>query len=221
MTWKQFFTSSIGKKLIMGFTGLFLIIFLVVHAGINACIFLNDEGKTFDTVAHFMSRNWILRFLELGLFAGLILHIIQGILLLRQNNAARPIGYAVNKNPKSTWYSKSMGLLGVLILLFLVMHLSHFWLGTKEELYVNRKPQSLYGEMKIVFSKGYIVALYLVGLFALLWHLMHGFQSAFHTLGLNRKKYTPIINALGAGYSILIVALFALMPLAVYFKWIN
>ena len=197
MTWKQFFTSSIGKKLIMGFTGLFLIIFLVVHAGINACIFLNDEGKTFDTVAHFMSRNWILRFLELGLFAGLILHIIQGILLLRQNNAARPIGYAVNKN------------------------LSHFWLGTKEELYGNREPQSLYGEMKIVFSKGYIVALYLVGLFALLWHLMHGFQSAFHTLGLNRKKYTPIINALGAGYSILIVALFALMPLAVYFKWIN
>ena len=167
----------------MGFTGLFLIIFLVVHAGINACIFLNDEGKTFDTVAHFMSRNWILRFLELGLFAGLILHIIQGILLLR--------------------------------------HLSHFWLGTKEELYGNREAQSLYGEMKIVFSNGYIVALYLVGLFALLWHLMHGFQSAFHTLGLNRKKYTPIINALGVGYSILIVALFALMPLAVYFKWIN
>lgn len=205
----------------MGFTGLFLILFLVVHAGINACIFLNDEGKTFDAVAHFMSHNWILRILELGLFIGLILHIIQGIILVRQNQAARPVGYAVNKNPKSTWYSKSMGLLGILILLFLIMHLSHFWIGTKEELYGSRTPHSLYGEMQAVFSNGYVVILYLVGLFALLWHLMHGFQSAFHTLGLNRKKYTPIIHALGAGYSIIIVLLFALMPIAVYLKWLN
>ena len=93
MTWKLFFTSSIGKKFIMAFTGLFLITFLIVHAGINSCIFLNDNGQTFNTFGHFMSHNWIVRFLEVGLFAGLILHIIQGLLLWKQNRAARPVGY--------------------------------------------------------------------------------------------------------------------------------
>lgn len=75
MTWKQIFASSIGKKIIMALTGLFLITFLIVHAGVNSCIFLNDGGETFNNVAHFMSHNWILRFLEIGLLAALILHI--------------------------------------------------------------------------------------------------------------------------------------------------
>ena len=93
MTWKHFFGSSIGKKLTMAFTGIFLISFLIVHAGINSCIFLNDQGATFNEVAHFMSHNWIIRFLEIGLFAGLILHIIQGLLLFFQNKSARKIHF--------------------------------------------------------------------------------------------------------------------------------
>ena len=74
--------------------------------------------------------------------------------------------------------------------------------------------------MKLVFSEWYIVALYMVGLIALFWHLLHGFQSAFQTFGLNHKKYTPIIKAIGAGYSVIICVLFALMPLSFYFQWI-
>lgn len=205
----------------MGFTGLFLITFLIVHAGVNACIFLNDNGETFNSVAHFMSHNWIVRILEVGLMAGLALHIIQGLLLWKQNRQARPVGYYMNKAEKnSTWYSRSMGILGTLLLLFLIMHLAHFFVGTKIALYSGDKPHNLFEEMREVFSHEWVVALYLVGVVALFWHLYHGFQSAFQTLGLNHKKYTPIIRAAGTGYSVIICILFALMPLAVYLNWI-
>lgn len=205
----------------MAFTGLFLITFLIVHAGINSCIFLNDGGETFNKVAHFMSHNWIMRFLEVGLFAGLIMHIVQGLILWKQNNAARPVRYHVNKTSQnSTWYSRSMGILGTLLLLFLVMHLSHFYVGTKVALYGTGEDHNLYAEMLEVFSHGWIVGLYIVGVIALFWHLYHGFQSAFQSLGINHKKYTPIIKTLGTGYSVIICILFALMPVAIFMGWI-
>lgn len=222
MTWKQFFTSSIGKKFIVGFTGLFLVSFLVIHASINASIFLNDNGETFNTIAHFMSHNWIIRFLEIGLFVGLIAHAIQGLLLWQQNRNARPIGYHVSKaNKNSTWYSRSMGLLGTLLLLFLIMHISHFFVGTKVALYGGNEDHNLYLEMKTVFAEWYWVALYMVGLIALFWHLLHGVQSALQTFGINHKRYTPLIKKIGAGYSVIITILFALMPLAFHFGWIS
>jgi len=201
----------------MGFTGLFLILFLIVHAGINSCIFLNDGGETFNAVAHFMSHNWIMRFLEIGLFVGIILHIIQGLMLWKQNAAARPIKYAVSKaNKNSAWYSRSMGLLGTLVLLFLIMHLSHFYVGTKVALYSGDLPHNLFEEMKLVFSDPLIVCLYIIGLIALFWHLIHGFQSAFQTFGLNSKRFTPIIKASGWIYTIIIITAFALMPILMY-----
>ncbi|MCP9750597.1 succinate dehydrogenase cytochrome b subunit [Ferruginibacter sp. HRS2-29] len=223
MTWKHFFTSSLGKKYVMAFTGFFLITFLIVHAGINSCIFLNDNGKTFNIVGRFMSHNWIVRFLELGLFAGLIVHIIQGLMLWRQNVAARPVKYYSNKPEKnSTWYSRSMGLLGTLLLIFLVIHLAHFYVGTKVALYAHHDaPHNLYAEMHEVFQQWWVVAIYLLGIVALFWHLMHGFQSAFQSLGVNNKKFIPIINAAGIGYTVIICLAFALMPIAFHFGWIT
>ncbi len=222
MTWKQFFSSSIGKKITVALTGLFLILFLIIHAGVNSAIFLNDGGESYNVYAHFMSHNWILRFLEVGLFAGFIIHIVQALIVWRQNKLARPVGYAVNKkNKNSTWYSRSMGLMGTLILLFLIMHISHFFIGTKVALYSGDKPHNLYEEMLEIFSNGFIVLLYMIGLAALFWHLIHGFQSAFQTLGINHKKYTPVIKAIGVAYTVIIIALFALMPLSIYFGWIK
>ncbi len=206
----------------MAFTGLFLILFLIVHAGINSCIFLNDGGSTFNEVAHFMSHNWIMRFLEIGLFAGLILHAIQGLMLWNQNNKARPVAYQFNQPSKnSSWYSRSMGILGTLLLLFLIMHLSHFYVGTKIALYSGDTAHDLFEEMKQVFSNLWIVVLYLLGVIALFWHLYHGFQSAFQTFGIHHKKYTPLIKMLGTGYAIIICLLFALMPIAMYLNWIQ
>jgi succinate dehydrogenase / fumarate reductase cytochrome b subunit len=222
MTWKQFFTSSLGKKYIMGLTGLFLISFLIVHVGVNSCIFVNDNGETFNTAAHFMSHNWVVRILEIGLFAGIFLHFIQGLLLWKQNSDARPIKYAVN-NPSanSSWYSRSMGLLGTLLLMFLIIHLSHFWYETKKDLYFGTDSENTYEGIKLVFSKWYWVVAYLLGIVSLFWHLIQGFQSAFQSLGINHKKYTPIIKCVGVGYSIIVCTLFALMPILMFFGIIN
>jgi succinate dehydrogenase / fumarate reductase cytochrome b subunit len=236
MTWKQFFTSSIGKKFVMGFTGLFLILFLIIHCFINGMIIFSDNGETFNHWASFMGTNWIIRTMEIGLFAGLILHIVQGLVLWAQNRRARPIKYAVNKpDSNSKWYSRSMGLLGTLILIFLIVHLYHFWTPSRfggmfgvhqmEEVtlttYNNQVVHNLYAEMLNVFQNPLIVIVYVLGMISLAWHLLHGFQSAFQTFGINHKKYNPLIRSLGVIYSIVIPLLFALMPVAIYFRWVQ
>ena len=237
MTWKNFFTSSIGKKYTMGLTGFFLITFLIVHCGLNSMIFFNDEGQTFNHWAQFMGDNLIVRTMEIGLFLFLLLHVIQGIILWRQNASARPVKYVVNHpEANSKWYSRSMGLLGTLILLFLVVHLYHFWtpsrfggIGSIEPLeeaslsvYNNQEVHNLYAAMQTVFKNSLvIVIIYIAGVISLCWHLLHGFQSAFQTFGINHKRYTPFIKGLGVFYSIVICLLFALMPIAIYLNWIN
>ncbi|MEZ5046626.1 MAG: succinate dehydrogenase cytochrome b subunit [Chitinophagaceae bacterium] len=222
MTWKEYFTSSIGKKLVMAFTGIFLILFLIIHAAANSCIFLNDNGETYNAVARFLSHNWIVRFLEIGLFVGLFAHIIQGLMLWSQNSSKRPVKYAVNPgNATSKWYSRSMGILGSLLLIFIVIHLKDFFVGTKIALYSGDAPHNLYEEMKEEFENPIVVAIYLFGVIALCWHLIHGFSSAFQTLGINSPKYNKLIKNVGYAYTIIISILFALMPLAFHFKWIQ
>lgn len=221
----------------MGLTGFFLITFLIVHCLINSMIFFNDGGQTFNHWGHFMGSNLIIRTMELGLFAFLILHIVQGLMLWAQNNAARPVKYAVNKPEKnSKWYSRSMGLLGTLILMFLVLHLYHFWVPSRfggmanvhalETTtlgdYANQEAHNLYMEMQVIFQHNlWVVIVYVLGVFSLFWHLLHGFQSAFQTFGINHKRYTPIIKGLGIIYTTIICLLFALMPISIYMNWIN
>ena len=226
MTFKQLFTSSIGKKFTMGLTGLFLISFLVIHCTVNSMIFFNDNGEMFNYYAHFMSHNYIVRVLELGLFAGLVAHIIQGLLLWKQNNAARPVKYAVNAaGTNSKWYSRSMGLLGTLLLFFLVIHISKFFVDTKIALYANGgendASHNLFEAMKEEFQQLWVVVVYIIGVVSLFWHLLHGFPSAFQTMGINHKKYTPIIKVVGIGFSVIVCVLFALMPIAFKAGWIS
>ena len=198
-------------------------------------IVFSDNGETFNHWASFMGTNWIVRVMEIGLFTGLILHIVQGLILWGQNKKARPVKYAVSKYREGKWYSRSMGLLGTLILLFLIVHLYHFWtpsrlggmlgIHTLQETslgtYNGQEVHNLYAEMQIVFQNLWIVIVYVLGVFALAWHLLHGFQSAFQTFGLTHKKYAPLIKGIGVFYSIVICLLFALMPISIYLKWIN
>lgn len=216
------FTSSLGRKLMMALTGLFLISFLVIHCTINAMIFFNDGGVTFSYWGHFMGTNPIIRTLEIGLVAGFLIHIIQGLLLLKGNNAARPVRYNVSKAPgNSTWYSRSMGLLGTLLLLFLILHTSHFWIPNRTNQFTQGEELPLYKLMFDVFSNPWIVFLYVIGCVSLFWHLLHGFASAFQTLGLNHLKYNGIISFVGTAFSFIVPLIFALMPIAVYFRWID
>ena len=222
MTWKQLFTSSIGKKILMGLTGFFLIIYLIVHASINAMIFYDDDGEKFNAVASFMLHNYFVRFLEVGLFATFILHIIQGLLLWKQNRSARKINYVRQKFPREIkWYSRYMGWLGTFLLLFLIMHLYHFWASTKHELYFNGPVIDLYQEMKIIFTNPVWFTLYMIGLVSLLFHLLQGFQSAFQTFGINHRRWTPIIKGIGVFYSIAICILFAMMPISFMAGWLQ
>jgi succinate dehydrogenase / fumarate reductase cytochrome b subunit len=222
MTWKQMFTSSLGKKLLMGATGFFLIIFLIVHASVNAMIFYDDGGVKFDAVASFMLHNYFIRFIELGLFAVFFFNIIQGLLLWKQNRGARKIKYEKQNFPREIkWYSRYMGWLGTFLLLFLIMHLSHFWASTKNELYFQGDTVNLYDKMKDVFTNPLWFTLYMIGLVSLLFHLLQGFQSAFQTFGINHKRWTPIVRGIGVFYAIVICILFAFMPIAFMAGWLQ
>jgi succinate dehydrogenase / fumarate reductase cytochrome b subunit len=223
MTWKQLFTSSIGKKIVVSLTGIFLILFLVIHVGLNACVWANDGGKMFNEGAHFMGSNVVPRVLEIGLFAGFIIHIVQALSLTFSNKAKRSIGYQVELgNRGSKWYSRSMGLLGTIILLFLIMHISHFWLPNRSSQgFLLGEEIDLYEKMKAVFSEWWVVLLYVLGCISLGYHLAHGFQSAFRTLGVHNKKYNVLLSSIGLGFSIVVSLAFALMPISFFLGWIQ
>jgi len=143
-------------------------------------------------------------------------------LLWKQNRGARKISYAKQNFPREIkWYSRYMGLLGTFLLLFLVMHLYHFWASTKHELYFNGPVVDLYQEMKIIFTNPVWFTLYMIGLVSLLFHLLQGFQSAFQTFGINHRRWTPIIKGIGVFYSVAICILFAMMPVSFMAGWLQ
>ena len=229
MKWSEMFTSSVGKKWVMALTGLFLISFLVVHAGVNACIWANDGGVMFNKAANFMGSMIVIRILEIGLFLGIFLHIIQGYVLEFSNRSKRGIGYKVNLGNKgSKWYSRSMGLLGTILLLFFILHWYHFWIPSRftgipePEMPVGngRTIHNLFALMQETFSQLWVVIVYVFACFSLCWHLIHGFESAFRTVGVSNKRYLVLIRTVGIGYSVIISLAFAMMPVSMYLKWV-
>lgn len=211
----------------MSLTGIFLISFLVIHVGVNACIWANDGGQMFNLASHFMGTTVVIRILEVGLFAGLILHIVQGLVLEVQNRTRRSNGYAVTLGNKgSKWYSRSMGLLGTLLLFFLIMHLSHFWVPSRfsdlPTIDINGKEvANQYAEIVRVFQSPLVVTLYVLGCISLMYHLLHGFQSAFRTLGVPNGKYISLIKIVGFGFAVIVSLAFAMMPVSVYLGWVS
>lgn len=201
----------------MAITGLFLVTFLIIHVVINAMMFYNDGGATFAKYAHFMGTNPIIRTMEIGLVIGFLVHIIDGLLLWKQNMEARPVKYVYsNQNANSKWYSRSMGLLGTLILIFLIIHCAHFWIPNRANQFATGEELDLFVLMQETFSNPVVVAVYVAGCFSLFWHLLHGFKSAFQTLGLNHTKYNDVIEKTGIAFSIIVPLLFAAMPISMY-----
>ncbi len=223
MKWSELFTSSIGKKWVMALTGIFLILFLIIHVSLNATIWANDGGKMFEAGAHFMGSTIVPRVLEIGLVIGFLLHIIQGLMLEFQNRSKRKKGYAVAMGNKgSKWYSRSMGLLGTLVLFFLIIHVTHFWIPNRtNQGWLLGEEINLYEKMQTVFQNVWVVVIYIAGCISLAWHLVHGFESAFRTVGVSNKKYLAMIRVIGIGFSIIVPLAFALMPLSFYLGWIE
>src|SRR5258705_10887381 len=235
MKWSEFFTSSVGKKWIMALTGLSIILFLIVNVTVNACMWAvvfipDDNGEVFNKAAHFLGQTLIPRILEIGLFLFFIIHIVQGYVLEWQNGQKRGVNYKIKMGSEgSTWYRKSMGLLGTLIFLFLIIHIADFWVpsrfgGLTEIAYPDtpgKQFHNLYGKMITVFQNPWIVALYIIGCISLAWHLIHGFQSSFRTIGLSNKRYITLINGTGIVFSVLVSLVFAMMPVSAYLGWVK
>lgn len=202
-------TSSVGKKLIMGATGLFLCLFLVVHLAGNLLLFIPDGGETFNAYADFMSHSKLVRLMEIVLFLGFLFHIVDGIQLTRENKRTRPIPYAVHRNSGASWPSRNMGLTGVIVLVFLLVHLNTFFVKHR----LLKEEMTMYDSVLQAFSHPlyslfYVFAMVLLGL-----HLNHGFQSAFQSLGLKPRRYTPLIQKSGIAFSVLIPFGFATIPI--------
>lgn len=222
----KFLTSSIGRKLIMSLTGLFLILFLTVHLAGNLQLLKNDGGEAFNSYAYIMTHNPLIILISYGNYIFILLHAAVGILLYFQNKGAKGTKYAVSTNKSATWASKNMALLGTLVLAFLFIHMGDFWFKMKmgegwinevQSASLGHPVKDLYEKVSYSFSQLWIVIVYIVGLVILGFHLSHGFASAFQSLGINHKKYTPIIAGLGKAYSILVPLGFAIIPLYVYF----
>lgn len=224
----RFLTSSIGQKLIMSLTGIFLILFLTVHLAGNLQLLANDQGKAFNAYADFMGHNPLIQFISKGNFLFIFLHAFLGLYLWVVNRAARGgKNYAVtnvravNTNPG---FARNMAFLGSILLVFILIHLYQFWLQMKlgyvAKVSYEGGPEiaDLYEKVKIAFLNPGFVVFYVICMLVVAFHLWHGFQSAFQTLGLNHKKYTPAIQFLGKAYSILIPFGFAIIPIIFYLK---
>lgn len=219
----------------MAVSGLFLISFLLVHVGLNSCIFYDlpifdhtDNGSMFNRAAHFMGASLVIRIMEIGLFAGFLLHIIQGYAVEIKNRRMRRKGYQVSLGSRgSTWMSRSMAILGTLIFLYLIMHVSQFWVPSRithdlqEVTYYGRPVHNLFLRMYEVFQNGWVVVLYLIGVASLAFHLFHGFHSAFRSMGVYNKKYLTMLKSLGYGFTVIVCVLFALMPISMYLQWVS
>ena len=209
--------SSIGKKWVMALTGLFLITFLIVHL-IGNLQLLKTEGDAFNIYAAFMTTNPLIKTTSYLLYASILIHAIYGLWLTQLNRKARPIRYAVtNPGANSTWSSRNMGILGTIILLFIVIHMRSFWykmhFGEIGKVMIDgQEYKDLYTVTKTAFaSEGYVL-FYVIAMAAIAFHLVHGFQSAFQTMGWNHPKYSPVVKAAGLGIAIIIPALFAFIP---------
>lgn len=209
--------SSLAKKYWMALTGLFLSVFLIAHlAGNLQLLDMSPEGQLkFNAYAKFMTTFPLVKAVSYLLYFSILFHAFDGILLAIQNRKARPVRYAKeNAGANRSWASSNMALLGTLILVFLIIHMKRFWyemhwgaLGLDAD-----GNKDLYAVVAAAFSELWYVALYVVSMAVLAFHLLHGFQSSFQSLGLNHPRYTPVIKNVGVFFGVVVPILFALIP---------
>jgi succinate dehydrogenase cytochrome b subunit len=216
-----FFKSSIGQKLFMSITGLFLIIFLLVHLTVNSFLVFDCTGELFNKGAHFMVTNPIIRIVEPVLFLGFILHIIYASILTLQNQSARPVGYKkVDAGKSSKWVSRNMYVLGGFVFIFLAIHIANFYykmrFGCMEDMMVEYDGVEMENAFLLVsalLSQWWYSILYVAGAIFLGLHLHHAFWSAFQTIGLSNDKWRKRLEVIGDIYAVIIALGFAFIAI--------
>ena len=222
--------SSIAKKYWMAFTGLFLCLFLVGHLlGNLQLLATGPEARTaFNEYALFMTTFPLVKILSYVTYFSILFHTVDGILLAVQNRKARPQKYAYTKpGTNSSWASRNMALLGSLVLFFIVSHMSQFWYRMHfgdmpiQLLEDGEQLKDLYTVTVLFFQNGteglVWTILYVVSMLVVAFHLSHGFQSAFQSLGARHPKYTPLIQKVGLAFAVLIPLGFAIIPVFLHF----
>lgn len=210
--------SSITKKIWMALLGLFLMIFLVVHLGINLCLLRDDNAQWFSAAAHFMGTNYIIKVFEIFLFGGFLLHIILGIILQVKNWISRPIGYKVCNKTKTPFLSKYMIYTGAIVITFLIIHLFNFFfikfgIVSSPVPGIDGGEPNFAGVAEYLFKQPSYSILYILLIIGLGFHLYHAFQSAIQTLGLDHKTYNTFFTRFGICYAIVIPLGYIIIPL--------
>jgi len=205
--------SSVSRKFVMALAGLFLLLFLPLHLLINLML-LKSDPEPFNSAAHFMSTFPVIKITEVILFSAILIHVLYGIYLQIRNWLARPTGYISGNKSKTSFFSKFMIWTGLSILTFLILHFFNFYfikLGL-----VPGDPEDFYTIAHNLFKVTAYNYIYLLCFILLGLHLFHAFSSAFQTLGLNHRLWTPVVNVFAWIYSIGIPAGFAYISLTLW-----
>ena len=215
-----FLSSSIAKKVAMALSALFLIIFLIIHLSVNITSLFSE--KLFNQLSHFMGTNPLIQFaLQPVLILGVLFHFVMGFVLELKNKKSRGVPYAkYNGAAGASWASRNMVLSGAVILAFLVLHFIDFWVPEMKHKYIEflpEDPNRYFEELQHKFVSPLRVGAYVIAFVLLAIHLLHGFQSAFQSIGFN-NKYTPFIKSLGKFYSFVVPLGFILIALYHHFN---
>ena len=210
------FTSSIGKKLVMSLSGLFLILFLLVHLGANLAVFGGESA--YNAMCEFMDTNIFIRIMVPVLALGFIIHILYAFIITLNNRKARGnIHYEVQDLSKSSsWESRNMLVLGIIVLGIIIIHLFDFWSQMQLQHFIGGTPTENPYELVIdKFSNPLMALIYIVWVWALWFHLRHGFWSAFHTVGLDNQIWISRWKCIAKIYALIVAVGFTIIPLYV------
>ncbi|MDR2286105.1 MAG: succinate dehydrogenase cytochrome b subunit [Prevotellaceae bacterium] len=208
------FCSSIGKKLVMSLSGLFLVVFLLLHVSVNLTALFSRAA--YETACNFMDTNIFIQVMVPVLALGFAIHILFSLIITLKNQKARPVKYSVsNKTEVSSWAAKNMFVLGLIVFCFLALHLTHFWAKMQLQHFMGKHGENPYDLLVTLFSQWYYCVIYVVWILALYFHISHGFWSAFQTLGVNNSKWIPRFQLIAKIYAILVTLAFISIP--VYF----
>ena len=222
-----YFTSTLFRKTLAALSGLFLVLFLVGHlVGNLQLIFASgDSGqKQFNEYALFMTTNPAVKVLSIITYSSIIFHTLLTIFLAIQSKRTRPIKYEVSSGSEnSSWASRNMPLLGILVLIFIVIHMKSFWYEMHFGV-IGDDPngnKDLYTVTVVAFKEWWYTIFYVFSMVILAYHLHHGISSGFQTLGLKTRKYVNIIQKFALVFSIIVPAAFASIPIILFLRSIN
>ncbi|HEX9614417.1 MAG TPA: succinate dehydrogenase cytochrome b subunit [Bacteroidota bacterium] len=208
------YKSSIGKKAVMSLTGLFLCLFLIEHLVGNLLLFANDGGHLYEEYSKLLVSNPVIRAIEIVLFASIIGHALSGLIVWIQNRKARPKKYEKYRLDENTELAARITMLGgSIVFLFLVVHLWSFFFPLR----ITGTTQTAYDLVVQKFSSPWFSMFYVFALVLLGYHLRHGFQSAFQTLGLVHSRYKGLLDLIAFFFWFVIPAGFASLPIYFYF----